>query len=137
MARPTQADFEVFTVRPKQSVRDNDPSSDTYGQRIISEVSDEAWEEAKASTQSLIDNYDADRKEQIRAERKNLLNISDWTVASDSPLSADDLASIKTWRQQLRDLPDSNADVDLITIPDCPVTSLNITAPDLPVEGTA
>lgn len=124
MARPTQADFEVFTVRPKQSVRDNDPSSDTYGQRIISEVSDEAWEEAKASTQSLIDNYDADRKEQIRAERKNLLNISDWTVASDSPLSADDLASIKTWRQQLRDLPDSNADVTLIEIPDCPVSGV-------------
>lgn len=124
MARPTQADFEVFTVRPKQSVRDNDPSSDTYGQRIVSEVSDEAWEEAKASTQSLIDNYDAERKEQIRAERRNLLNMSDWTVASDSPLSADDLASIKTWRQQLRDLPDSNADVDLIEIPACPVSGV-------------
>ena len=132
-----QSDFVVFSQRPQLNKRDDDPNSATFGQRINVDYTDDQWDEAKAEAQTQIDNYASNRKDHLRSIRTQLLSTTDWAVNTDSPLSADDKASLTTWRQQLRDLPDSNANVDLITIPDCPVASLNITTPDLPVEGTA
>ena len=39
--------------------------------------------------------------------RQNLLPASDWTQLPDSPLSAEDKAAWATYRQQLRDLPNT------------------------------
>tara|TARA_B100001939_G_C16595162_1_gene468588 strand:- start:104 stop:337 length:234 start_codon:yes stop_codon:yes gene_type:complete len=50
----------------------------------------------------------------LRLIRKTLLQESDWTQASDSPLSNDKKAEWATYRQQLRDLPASYSDSDAI-----------------------
>ncbi len=46
----------------------------------------------------------------VRDERDNLLNTSDWTVLPDSPLSDSKIAEWKTYRQALRDLPANTTD---------------------------
>jgi len=116
----TQDDFDVFTVRPKKAVRNSD------GERVIEDYTDAEWDEAKANCQAIIDDYSDNLFAAIRDYRTSLLNQSDWAVVSDSPLSAADIASVKTWRQELRDLPAEDADPDNITVPDCPVASLGI-----------
>jgi hypothetical protein len=50
----------------------------------------------------------------LRLIRKTLLQESDWTQASDSPLSNDKKAEWATYRQQLRDLPALYSDSDAI-----------------------
>ena len=50
----------------------------------------------------------------LRLIRKTLLQESDLTQASDSPLSNDKKAEWATYRQQLRDLPASYSDSDAI-----------------------
>ena len=45
----------------------------------------------------------------IREKRNILLTSSDWTQASDSPLSDSEKASWTTYRQALRDVPSNNA----------------------------
>tara|TARA_R110002050_G_scaffold286969_2_gene437830 strand:- start:761 stop:1141 length:381 start_codon:yes stop_codon:yes gene_type:complete len=117
----TQADFEVFSIRPKKAIRNAE------GVRVVEDFTDEEWEQSKANCQALIDGYDVALFEAIRQYRNKLLNDSDWAMHSDSPLSNADKTSLTTWRTTLRNLPASETDPDDITIPDCPVTSLGIT----------
>tara|TARA_R100001443_G_C3306233_1_gene166569 strand:- start:228 stop:611 length:384 start_codon:yes stop_codon:yes gene_type:complete len=124
MARPTQDDFAVFTTRPKISTRDNDESSPTFGQRVVRDFTDAEWDDAKESAQYEIDNWDEAQLGRIRGERDYLLQQSDWAINNDSPLSSADQASVTTWRQELRDLPTSEADVADIAIPACPVSGV-------------
>lgn len=51
--------------------------------------------------------------ENIRWKRDELLAKSDWTQGNDSPLSVEDKALWATYRQALRDLPES-LDLDAI-----------------------
>ena len=44
----------------------------------------------------------------LRAKRDELLNQSDWTQFTDSPLSIELKVQWKEYRQQLRDLPESD-----------------------------
>lgn len=46
----------------------------------------------------------------LRIRRDRLLTASDWTVGNDTPLTADEVASWKTYRQALRDLPANTPD---------------------------
>jgi len=50
----------------------------------------------------------------IRDLRTKLLKASDWTQAADSPLSASKKAEWATYRQQLRDMPDTCSDCDTV-----------------------
>jgi hypothetical protein len=50
--------------------------------------------------------------DRVRNNRTILLNDSDWTVGSDSPLSNSKKAEWVTYRQALRDLPSSYTDDD-------------------------
>ena len=56
----------------------------------------------------------------IRSKRDNLIAKSDWTVATDTPLSDSVKAKWVTYRKALRDLPASESDPDDITWPDAP-----------------
>lgn len=47
----------------------------------------------------------------IRRQRNYLLALSDWTQLADSPLSDEEKEEWKTYRQELRDLTDTYADV--------------------------
>ena len=116
----TQADFEVFTTRPKKAIRNAE------GVRVVEDYTDEEWDEAKAGVQDTIDNYDVALFEAIRQYRNKLLNDSDWAMHSDSPLSNADKTSLTTWRTTLRNLPASETDPDDIVFPDCPIDSLGI-----------
>jgi len=56
----------------------------------------------------------------LREERNRLLTESDWTQYNDSPLDDDAKASWVTYRQELRDLPESVEDPDDPTWPEEP-----------------
>ena len=61
--------------------------------------------------------------EEVRTWRNGLLSESDWTQGSDSPLTEEKKAEWITYRQALRDLPETNAEVtelDEIIFPDVP-----------------
>ena len=45
----------------------------------------------------------------LKSERNSLLKNSDWTQASDSPLSDDKKKEWATYRQTLRDLPSTTS----------------------------
>ena len=57
----------------------------------------------------------------IRVERNNLLHTSDWTQGNDSPLTDEVKASWATYRQELRDIPETyTADPDAVVWPEAP-----------------
>ena len=56
----------------------------------------------------------------LRMERYSLLASSDWTQASDSPLTDEVKASWATYRETLRNLPANTADPDSVSWPDPP-----------------
>ena len=133
----TQDDFQVFTVRPQVNTRDQDTNSKTYGQRINVDYTDEQWDVAKADAQYRIDNQVSIQEQNIRAERDGLLQVTDWAMVSDSPLSAEEKESLINWRQELRDITDYEGDVYDVVIPICPIASLpNTNYPNEPVENT-
>jgi hypothetical protein len=56
----------------------------------------------------------------IRAERNTLLQESDWTQVSDTPLSKVVCDSWKVYRQQLRDIPQTFVNPDDVVWPEVP-----------------
>ena len=56
----------------------------------------------------------------LRTERNTLLVSSDWTQGNDSPLDDGAKASWTTYRQELRDLPDTTDDPANPTWPEVP-----------------
>ena len=54
----------------------------------------------------------ADYSVQFRMARNSRLTECDWTVSSDSPLTAEKQAEWKTYRQALRDLPTTKSGSD-------------------------
>ena len=58
--------------------------------------------------------------DEIRARRDRLLAATDWAVLPDSPLDAQSLETVKTYRQALRDVPQQEHFPDSITWPQIP-----------------
>lgn len=61
--------------------------------------------------------------QELREMRDSALEWCDWTQVTDSPLTADQRTEWQLYRQQLRDLPASNANVtsiDDVTFPEAP-----------------
>jgi hypothetical protein len=56
----------------------------------------------------------------LREERNTLLDSSDWTQYTDSPLTDEAKAEWVTYRQTLRDLPANTDDPNSPTWPDAP-----------------
>ena len=63
---------------------------------------------------------DAEAWDAIRVERDALLTASDWTVLPDAPLTTAQKTAWKTYRQALRDLPQTFATPDGIVWPEAP-----------------
>ena len=62
----------------------------------------------------------ADDADEIRARRDRLLAATDWAVLPDSPLDAQSLEAVKTYRQALRDVPQQEHFPGAITWPRMP-----------------
>ena len=62
----------------------------------------------------------ADTTDEIRARRDRLLAATDWAVLPDSPLDAQSLEAVKTYRQALRDVPQQEHFPGAITWPQMP-----------------
>ena len=62
----------------------------------------------------------ADTTDEIRARRDRLLAATDWAVLPDSPLDAQSLEAVKTYRQALRDVPQQEHFPGAITWPRMP-----------------
>lgn len=62
----------------------------------------------------------ADTTDEIRARRDRLLAATDWAVLPDSPLDAQSLEAVKTYRQALRDVPQQERFPSAITWPQMP-----------------
>ena len=58
--------------------------------------------------------------DEIRARRDRLLAATDWAVLPDSPLDAQSLEAVKTYRQALRDVPQQEHFPGAITWPQMP-----------------
>ena len=56
----------------------------------------------------------------VRAHRDRLLSQTDYLVSGDYPISDDDLADVKTYRQALRDVPSQAGFPDQIEWPELP-----------------
>mgnify|MGYP000813610819 CR=1 FL=1 len=64
----------------------------------------------------------ADTTDEIRARRDRLLAATDWAVLPDSPLDAQSLEAVKTYRQALRDVPQQDGFPADIQWPELPET---------------
>lgn len=62
----------------------------------------------------------AETADEIRARRDRLLAATDWAVLPDSPLDAQSLDAVKTYRQALRDVPQQEHFPGAITWPQMP-----------------
>lgn len=63
----------------------------------------------------------AEQKAQsVRAQRDHLLSQTDYLVSGDYPLSDDDLAAVKVYRQALRDVPAQDGFPDSVVWPELP-----------------
>ena len=58
--------------------------------------------------------------DEIRARRDRLLAATDWAVLPDSPLDAQSLEAVKTYRQAMRDVPQQEHFPGAITWPRMP-----------------
>lgn len=58
--------------------------------------------------------------EALRQERDKLLYQTDWTQLPVNPLTAEQKVAWETYRQQLRDLPDTTIDIDNVIWPTSP-----------------
>lgn len=56
----------------------------------------------------------------IRSKRDRLISSTDWTQMTDTPLTAEQKSTFATYRQALRDLPQSTGDPDKIVWPEMP-----------------
>ena len=65
----------------------------------------------KITDAMITENKELDTWDQMRAFRNKLLVECDWTQGEDSPLSTEKKAEWATYRQALRDLPDSHANI--------------------------
>mgnify|MGYP000808504226 CR=1 FL=1 len=86
------------------------PYTETNYQLALSE----AWQ-GKVTVEEV-----ADTADEIRARRDRLLAVTDWAVLPDSPLDAQSLEAVKTYRQALRDVPQQEHFPSAITWPRMP-----------------
>ena len=75
---------------------------------------------AKPAWADVLSKRPDEQMNQVRDERNILLADCDWTQASDSSLSAGTKESWIIYRQELRDIPENNADPFNISWPTAP-----------------
>ena len=100
----------VFSINEEQydDLADNCDASESSG--VVTIIKSAEWLENK--------NNEAWRK--IRKERNKLLKDSDYIMVSDAPITAEKKEEWETYRQSLRDIPQTFSNPDDVTYPDKP-----------------
>ena len=85
------------------------------------EMVDDTPKPSQADLDAAWPQVESDRKwAGVRGERDRLLADSDWTQVADAPLTTAQKTAWKTYRQALRDLPQTFATPDGIVWPEAP-----------------
>mgnify|MGYP001183138026 CR=1 FL=1 len=98
----------------------------THGGKVVADLDEDVlyWDVSGDTATKDTDQVAADilavKWVDIRSRRDVLMAQSDWTVATDTPLSDSVKAKWVKYRKALRDLPASESDPDDITWPDAP-----------------
>ena len=100
-------------VRPAYD-RDNDPYLLAYAE-VALDTNAGAYYDAETQTVSYITQTDPTNtvENKIRQIRNSRLFKSDWTQIPDAPLAAEKKIEWATYRQALRDLPDTNSSTSI------------------------
>ena len=101
---------KVFSINEEQytDLQDNCDASESGG--VVTIIKSAEWLENK--------NNEAWRK--IRKERSQLLKDSDYIMVSDAPITTEKKEEWTTYRQSLRDIPQTFSNPDDVTYPDKP-----------------
>lgn len=105
----------VFLVPAHATVRTPPPAQE--GKIIVFTGQD--WELHDIPTQPAPEPF-VPTWDDIRLKRNFLLSQFDWTQAADAPLSPDQVAAWKTYRQTLRDIPQKNSNPAEVVWPTAP-----------------
>lgn len=99
----TLAAWGVFQVTPTDRPSYDEATQDCnrVNPVLVNGVWTEQWEVTTASADEQAKRL-ADKEQQVRNQRDNLLSRSDWTQVADAPV---DKAAWATYRQALRDVP--------------------------------
>tara|TARA_B100000085_G_scaffold109342_2_gene99816 strand:+ start:39 stop:506 length:468 start_codon:yes stop_codon:yes gene_type:complete len=114
-------EFGVVTVTP--TPQPDFDSSTHYLEEGTPEFSNNEWRQtwkSVAFTDEQLSQQQTVATANARAQRDELLAQSDWTVLADSPLSSDKKTEWQTYRQSLRNIPESSGFPNDITWPTKP-----------------
>lgn len=76
--------------------------------------------ETDAQRQDRLEQEEQDQWDRICSKRDNLLSATDWTVLPDAPLTDAQVSEAKTYRQSLRDLPQTYDTPEQVEYPNAP-----------------
>ena len=126
-AKPTCAADLVGVVVSHQSQTPRDIEMRSLIQKFSQEEGyrEKRGEDLSWSVEKIPEKTEAEKREEaeksVRAKRDSLISETDYLLASDYPISAEDLEAVKVYRQALRDVPQQAGFPFDVVWPDLPV----------------
>ena len=125
--KPTCAADLVGVVVSHQSQTPRDIEMRSLIQKFSQEEGyrEKRGEDLSWSVEKIPEKTEAEKREEaeksVRAKRDSLISETDYLLASDYPISAEDLEAVKVYRQALRDVPQQAGFPFDVVWPDLPV----------------
>lgn len=125
-AKPTCAAECVGVVISHTTITPHDEEMRELIRRFAQEEGyrEKRGEDLSWSVQKIPEKTEAEKREEaeksVRAKRDSLISETDYLLASDYPISAEDLEAVKVYRQALRDVPQQEGFPFDVVWPDLP-----------------
>lgn len=126
-AKPTCAAECVGIVISHTTITPHDEEMRELIRRFAQEEGyrEKRGEDLSWSVEKIPEKTEAEKREEaeksVRAKRDSLISETDYLLASDYPISAEDLEAVKVYRQALRDVPQQEGFPFDVVWPDLPV----------------
>lgn len=126
-AKPTCAAECVGVVISHTTITPHDEEMRELIRRFAKEEGyrEKRCEDLSWSVEMIPEKTEAEKREEaeksVRAKRDSLISETDYLLASDYPISAEDLEAVKVYRQALRDVPQQEGFPFDVVWPDLPV----------------
>lgn len=126
-AKPTCAVECVGVVISHTTITPHDEEMRELIRRFAQEEGyrEKRGEDLSWSVEKIPEKTEAEKREEaeksVRAKRDSLISETDYLLASDYPISAEDLEAVKVYRQALRDVPQQEGFPFDVVWPDLPV----------------